>query len=415
MLAPVDETILDLLDAAAAERVLVYGSLPPEGRDVDLLVRPPERTALEGALEEAAFVRHGGVWARFANCAATVVDLADAEVWRLPQGELAALYAEAAPLEGRSNLVRPSPRHTLLILARRSAYGPLGERQRARLAAAVTDDPAAWDRARERASAWGVEEQLEALVRGDAPRLPTPRAAARRLRKATRGNVVCLSGLDGAGKSSQAEALRETLHALGVDAVVEWRPFGQNPTLARASQAAALVLRTVRRLGAAGQLEERAASGQPLLAQPGGAQQRGSAGRATLFAWTTVVALANALHQRRTAAEQALHGRVVIFDRYSLDSIVRLRYMYGEAERFRFQSFLIRALSPKPRCAFLLEVAPETALGRKVDQWNLDDLRRQFELYREEAERQGVVRLDGERPREDLCAEIAAAVWRSVA
>ena len=105
----------------------------------------------------------------------------------------------------------------------------------------------------------------------------------------------------------------------------------------------------------------------------------------------------------------------MIFDRYTLDSIVRLRYLYGDRERFPFQAFLIKAVSPRPLRSFLLDVRPETALERKDDRWSLEALRRQSELYREEAERLGVPRIDGEQPRDALCAQIALEVWRTLA
>jgi thymidylate kinase len=75
---------------------------------------------------------------------------------------------------------------------------------------------------------------------------------------------------------------------------------------------------------------------------------------------------------------------------------------------------LIEALAPSPRAAFFLDVAPETALARKQDIWGLDDLRRQAELYRDEAARLGVTRLDGERPREEIASRIASSVWAAL-
>jgi len=49
----------ELIDTVVAGRVLVYGSLPPDGRDLDLLVREPEERAIGEALPEAGFVRRG--------------------------------------------------------------------------------------------------------------------------------------------------------------------------------------------------------------------------------------------------------------------------------------------------------------------------------------------------------------------
>ncbi len=418
-----EETLL-AIDQALSERAVVYGSLPPDGRDLDIVACTSARASIEHLLHERGFHRRANVWVRFADCSAAAVDIAPAEAWKLPPDELAALYADAVPLEGRTRLARPAPHHQLLILARRSAPagGRLDAKRRQRLEQALAEDADAWAKAAAHASAWSAEDSLRRLRevsegrRAPDSRSYTVRGAARRARRVAHGGlVVTLSGLDGAGKSSQAEALRDALETAGIDAVVEWLPLGQNPSVERASDLVRRLLRLVRRAGHATTAEQRVAAGESLLATPGAARARSTRELALLHGWATVVAIANALHQRSIVTRHAAEGRVVIFDRYTLDSIVRLRYLYGDRERFAFQSFLIRAVSPRPLRSFLLEVAPETALGRKEDRWSLDDLRRQSELYREEADRLGVPRLDGERPREALCAEIALEVWRALA
>ncbi len=115
-----------------------------------------------------------------------------------------------------------------------------------------------------------------------------------------------------------------------------------------------------------------------------------------------------------TIARHARHGRVVIYDRYALDSTVQLRFRYGAAGRFAVQRGLIRLLAPKPVAAFYLEIPAETSLGRKDDRWTLTDLEKQASLYGAEYGQSAVVRLDGLRPREELAAEIAEAVWRAL-
>jgi thymidylate kinase len=60
----------------------------------------------------------------------------------------------------------------------------------------------------------------------------------------------------------------------------------------------------------------------------------------------------------------------------------------------------------------LLDVPPDTALERKQDRWTADQLAAQVELYRAEREGLGVTLVDGDRPQEQICAEIAAEVWR---
>ena len=127
-----------------------------------------------------------------------------------------------------------------------------------------------------------------------------------------------------------------------------------------------------------------------------------------------MLAFENGLSHLARALPDLLHGRIVIFDRYVLDSAVRLRFLYGEHRSFGFQRRLIRLLSPKPRHSYWLDVSPETVLARKELQFDLDELRRQARLYGEEHLKLDVTRIDGERPREDVCAEIAAEVWLSL-
>ena len=104
---------------------------------------------------------------------------------------------------------------------------------------------------------------------------------------------------------------------------------------------------------------------------------------------------------------------MVIFDRYVLDSVVRMRVFYGAERPLLLQEALIRLLSPRPACAFFLDIPAETSLARKDDLWTLDELAAQARLYREEHARFGARRLDGECDQEELCARIAEEVWRS--
>jgi len=219
-------TAPELIDRALGSRTLVYGSLPPEGRDLDLLVRPAEKAQIEDLLLAAGFLRRGESWARFAQCTVELVDLTPAAAWQLPADELDALFDEAWPLDGFVNLARPAPHHLLLILARRTADegGRLDGRRRVVIRGALDEDPDAWERAYNRAPAWSAERPLERLH--ELERQPVANVDAgdggRPLRRTSRGAVIAFSGLDGAGKSTQALALRDTLDRLGYDATIVW-------------------------------------------------------------------------------------------------------------------------------------------------------------------------------------------------
>jgi len=217
-----------------------------------------------------------------------------------------------------------------------------------------------------------------------------------------------VSGLDGAGKSSQALAVQELLDAVGVDAVVAWMPLGHSPrhrTLRLIRRTAGRVLR-MRRRGAAG--------GAKTIGEPN--PIRGARERSELITqgWVTTVALMQALQHRRLVLRHWGTGRLVMFDRYVLDTAAQLRYFYGAHHRFPFQKWLVRAVSPTPRLSFLLDVPPETVALRKPLQYTFDEVRLQADLYKEELKDGGVARLDGDRPQSELTDELARAIWREV-
>jgi thymidylate kinase len=126
-----------------------------------------------------------------------------------------------------------------------------------------------------------------------------------------------------------------------------------------------------------------------------------------------VTTLASALVLRRAAHGTRTRGRIAIYDRYVLDTVVDLRFRYALEARLRFQEALIRALTPSPRRAYLLDVSPEVAHRRKPD-WSLDQTRLRAGLYRREHAALGVRLVDAGRPVDDLAREILQDVLESL-
>jgi thymidylate kinase len=104
-----------------------------------------------------------------------------------------------------------------------------------------------------------------------------------------------------------------------------------------------------------------------------------------------------------------MHGRVIVFDRSPLDLAVRMQVLYRA--NVEPQRRLVQLAAPRPDLAFLLDIPAEVSLARKRDIWSPSQLVEQRRLYCALAPRFGVQRLDGQRPPQDIAAEIAREAW----
>ena len=426
------------LDRVLERDVLVVGSPPPESRDLDLLARTHEEHAIASWLRDKGFANIGPEWVRFGAGSADVLDLISVAAFGLSEAAVEQLFADAEPLPELRHLRRPAPHHRLLMLSRWTIEGDgtLSDKRRERIAQALAEDPHAWEAAKTRAQAWHALHALAALeyayVGGS--RLPlTSRAAAlaeslyapgrthvrARLRawqavlrrRRTAARVVSFSGLDGAGKTSQIGALQQVLEQLGFDVTLqwtrlEWTTLWENRWLGVLGWPARTILELISRM----RTRDTASDGGTPIA-PAAVRERSAV---ISHAWTTIVALAHGLAQRRETRRHLHTADVVVCDRYTLDAAVHLRFRYGEHRNYAFQIRLLDLLSPRPSAAYLVDVPAATAYARKAEQYSLAELDRQAKLYREERARLGVSRLDGELARAEISKAVAEQVWRAL-
>jgi len=392
-------SLLALIDANIAQRTLLFGSLPPAGRDLNLLVASDDCEKLAATLEAHGFVSHDSRLIRFSGATVDAVDLTRSDAWRLPPHELASLLSEGQPLGDTRRIVTPAPHHELLILARSigNRGGRLDDTRRARIAAALRVDPRAWDIARERADQWGAARELESVKRLYSEQSVTSKG--RRSPRPARTRIVSLSGLDGAGKSSQSARLVATLDRLGCRTVTVWAPSSQLSLRAAVNPVRRLLGAGPRRSGPADSSPDFRPSQYPAV---------------VVHAWAFVLGVAVAAGLWRAVAPHLGRGRVVVFDRSGLDFAVFLRYRHGNGRRFRLQLALLRALSPTPVRSYLLDVSGATARRRKLDQYSAAELSRQAELYREEAATFDTQVVDGERPPAEVSEVIAVDAWNAL-
>ncbi|MDQ3346544.1 MAG: dTMP kinase [Acidobacteriota bacterium] len=117
-------------------------------------------------------------------------------------------------------------------------------------------------------------------------------------------------------------------------------------------------------------------------------------------------------HERRADMVRLLEdGAVLVCDRYLASSIA-----YGEAQGLDAGWLAdIQRFLPRPDLTILLDIAPETAVGRKAagrDRYerDLQLLSRVRDSYRRQAEGPDWLRLDGERPRDEVSADVLSAI-----
>jgi dTMP kinase len=188
------------------------------------------------------------------------------------------------------------------------------------------------------------------------------------------GVLIVFEGLDQSGKQTQAELLRDRLKADGLKArLLSFPDYGTSigEEIARALQ---------------------------------GEREYGPDVMQLLY-------IANRYERKPDLQRWLDGGLVLVCDRYIASSIA-----YGEAQGLDpawledLQKFL-----PSPALTIMLDIAPETAVGRKsVDRDRYErDLAMQTrvrESYRRQASQQNWLRLDGERPKDAIAADVFTAV-----
>ena len=193
------------------------------------------------------------------------------------------------------------------------------------------------------------------------------------------GHLIVFEGLDQSGKQTQAERLRDRLIAQGRH--VQFVSFPDYSTHIGGEIAKALA----------------------------GEREFGPDVMQLLY-------VANRYEWRPALEAWLADGWFVVADRYLASSVA-----YGDAFGldpawlFDIQRFL-----PKPALTILLDIAPETAVGRKVadrDRYERDLAlqRRVRESYRRLASAHDWLHVDGERSKDEIAADVFSAVTTRLA
>ena len=188
------------------------------------------------------------------------------------------------------------------------------------------------------------------------------------------GHLIAFEGLDQSGKQTQAELLRDRLKDEGWKArLVSFPDYGTTigEEIARALQ---------------------------------GEREYGADVMQLLY-------IANRYERKPDLQRWLDGGLVLVCDRYVASSIA-----YGEAQGLDPRWLMdVQKFLPAPSLTIMLDIAPETAVQRKAvdrDRYERDlaMLARVRDSYRRQAAEHDWIRLDGERPKDAVAADVFNAV-----
>lgn len=214
--------------------------------------------------------------------------------------------------------------------------------------------------------------------------------------------AVGFSGIDGAGKSTQAALLVESLRRLGIPTQIVWSRLGANGVLIDR------LTPLRRRLTGVSKPATRALAGGTAVETF--ATRRGLVG----WTWALVVTVDYLLSGRVGRRRQRQH--VLVRDRTVLDASVGLELGYGGLIDLRFHKWLLGAGSSGLHIIFYLRLDGRTALARKADDFTHSVLDQYVRSYDTAAlNLLGVTTLDAAQPKFEIHRKLLREVVQTSA
>jgi len=208
------------------------------------------------------------------------------------------------------------------------------------------------------------------------------------------GSLICFTGIDGSGKTTQAKLLVDWLTSQGVKAIYTWSR-GEVLAIRR------IFLSVGRR--ALGTSTRQIAIDQSSYREY---QSRKSTLMRKPFIrtlWSAMTYFEHLVQINTDIRRRMQEGCVVVCDRYQWDTLIDLAVWNHKDSAWLLNGFnrFMWQFIPKPSITFLVDIPPEEAMRRKDDIPSLDYVQKRTDHYQYLAKRDAWRVIDG-------CREIAA-------
>ena len=223
--------------------------------------------------------------------------------------------------------------------------------------------------------------------------------------------LICMTGADGAGKTTQIELLEEHLQGKGFRVHrmwCRWKPFLPRPFLA-------LAKRTVFRKKAVRDYNVEPGEGERFHAWQ---DQKRSVFRWGLVRWAylTFAVTDYALQTWCKLVIGRLHGNIILADRYLGDLLIdqAINFGYPEERFAKMVKGLWMRVLPRADMVLYLDVPEEVAFQRRADIPSVDYLRIRRAFYQAMCRNLGYEQVAADRSVEDVHRDIVARLEASL-